>query len=934
MNGQKRVLANGRRFGMMRAMSKIPWVVAAAVAFSACNSETPKFAFKHGERRGRLESNGLRFVIMPDETTELVEVDIRYEVGSKEDPPGKAGIAHLVEHLMFQLKPDGPETPPLMQAVNDISTFFNAYTNWDTTHYMTTARAENLDALLKIEAMRLYYGCQTISNDEFLREREVVRNEIRQRGGTPEGQIPQLVMSSVYPKGHAYERMIGGDDMNLTTITLDDACKFIKDYYVPERATLIVAGGVDVDNTVASISKWFGKLERRKGATQTPVAPVTVQRDRKDFDLDVERPSVHVAWALPPANTPEGEAAQFGIWQAFFRTASKAQEYDFAYEVGPQILGGQLAPVFVISIELKGLGKLDEALDFVWKGAKSAYRGFDEGTYEQIEESKNQRKASFIEQLEQLSSRTNAIGEMVQFSKDFDFDSNGLYLFHELDKISKFDGARVGSAVKKALAPEKAKVVVIKPNKDGIKGDRRNTSVKFATKSHDQIIVPNVDPREAKRPIRVSAELKGLSNAQTVTLGNGMKLVMLPVKSMPLVRAHLVFDNAGEALAIDNPALPSLAADYLSLPIDAEAFARTGVGAGCRSAQDYTVCMSSGVNIYLDVVVKGLERLVKAGEYSQKSIEGWQKRAAESLQTKAAQQRNEFTRQVMSALYGPDHPYTKTAVLTKDAIGKVGRDSLSDFRHKHYSAGNATMIIVGDFEPKKAEELVRDAFGGWDKGHVDQPVDKTSFKRTGPAYVGVVGRDDPQLTGAIGYPAPAGVDGQQGARMVLAEMLNSRMGDIRFKLGSTYGVYAYRTGDKGPTAYRMGGTVDAERAGESLKAMREGIDILRQGGEQFDIDFVRARRKIISELLGESTVTGELAQRLQFITVHGLKPTYYNTLMQQVAAASPAQVRALIQHELDANNEVIVVLGGKAHLDRAFADAGIKDVKIVEPDYK
>jgi len=242
-------------------MSKTLWAVAAAVLVSACTPDAPKFAFKHGERRGKLESNGLRFVLMPDASTQLVEVDIRYEVGSKEDPPGKAGLAHLVEHMMFQLKPDGPTTPPLMQAVGDISTFFNAYTNWDSTHYMTTARADNLDALLKIEAMRLFYGCQTISNDEFLREREVVRNEIRQRGGTAEGQIPQLVMSSVYPKGHAYERMIGGDDANLTTITLDDACTFIKSYYTPERATLIVAGGIEVDPTIEAITKWFGKLE-------------------------------------------------------------------------------------------------------------------------------------------------------------------------------------------------------------------------------------------------------------------------------------------------------------------------------------------------------------------------------------------------------------------------------------------------------------------------------------------------------------------------------------------------------------------------------------------------------------------------------------------------------------------------------------------------
>ena len=157
-------------------------VVAAWVLSSACNPSTPKLTLKHGEQRGRLEKNGLRFVIMPDQTTQLVEVDVRYEVGAREDPPGKAGLAHLAEHLMYQQRPDGPQTKPLMhflqQTALNMNAYTNAYTNWDTTHYMTSAHAGQLDALVEVEAMRLHYGCQTITEEEFLREREVVRNEI------------------------------------------------------------------------------------------------------------------------------------------------------------------------------------------------------------------------------------------------------------------------------------------------------------------------------------------------------------------------------------------------------------------------------------------------------------------------------------------------------------------------------------------------------------------------------------------------------------------------------------------------------------------------------------------------------------------------------------------------------------------------------------
>ncbi|HEV7558683.1 MAG TPA: pitrilysin family protein, partial [Kofleriaceae bacterium] len=236
----------------------------------SCTSNTPRFAISDPEKRGVLEANGLRFVIMPDATTKLAEVDIRYDVGAREDPQGKAGLAHLVEHLMFQPRPDGPNTAPIFQSIIDLSTDFNAYTNWDTTHYRMTSGADNLDAMLKIEAMRMFYaadvpstfGCSTVPESEFEREREVVRNEIR-GGSSAEDYVLQLVEASIYPKGHAYERLLGGNDQQIASAALTDACEFMKKYYAPERATLVIAGAVDVDKTIEMITKWYGKIPKR-----------------------------------------------------------------------------------------------------------------------------------------------------------------------------------------------------------------------------------------------------------------------------------------------------------------------------------------------------------------------------------------------------------------------------------------------------------------------------------------------------------------------------------------------------------------------------------------------------------------------------------------------------------------------------------------------
>lgn len=921
-------LAKIARMSMIRVVA----TALAAVFVVSCSPSNPKFAFNQPEQRGRLEKNGLRFVILPDPTTQLVEVDVRYEVGSREDPPGKAGLAHLVEHLMFQQKPDGPNTKPLFHFLLQASVFVNAYTNWDTTHYMTNARAEQLDSLIKIEAMRMHYLCETITEEEFLRERDVVRNEIRGSNRTPEGLILPLTLSAIYPKGHAYEQPIGGNDEQLSTITLQDACDFMKKYYVPERATVIVAGGVTIDDTVASIQKWFAAVEKRPPAPRKPVEPVVVTRDKKTYELDIERPMVTVSWALPDATTPKGEAAQFGIWSAFFDSANKADKYECATDSQPLLLGGKRAPVFTIAMELKSLDRLDECLEFVWKAAKKAHRGWDMGSWEQLEEAKNRNKASFIASLEPLMSRTNQLGDLVQFTRDFDFDSTDRYVYHELDKLGKFDAEAVGSAVKGLLDPDRARIVVFKPSDSGLKGDRRS-KIKFQTQTHDSNQeTPEVDPSEAKRPIKVATELKSLSGAQRFTLGNGMRVVLLPINAWPVISGQLIFD-VGASSTPGNPYLAQSAASMLNPPLLGEAQARTGVQMGCSAGPDHTVCSVRGMNIYLDVVVKGLERLLKAGDYSQEEVENWQKRMRLMLKQKRPQVEIEYQRQQLVAIFGPDHPYTRTEIDSIDAVGKIGRDSLNDFRRKHYSAANATLVLVGNFDPKAAESLIRDNFGSWDKGHKDKPISPEPFKRTGPAYIGVISEEDPQVDVSILYPSPAGIDGQEAARQVLTAMLNAKQWDIRAELGSTYGTYARRSPRVGPTAYDMGGAVDAPRTGEALKAMRDGIDELR-AGKDFDITFVRARRKILQQLLGESTMTAELAGRLGTIARYNLDPNYYNNLLQQVAAVSPAQIRALLARELDPANEVIVLKGDRASVTKAFVDAGIKDVKLVEPDYK
>jgi predicted Zn-dependent peptidase len=182
----------------------------------------------------------------------------------------------------------------------------------------------------------------------------------------------------------------------------------------------------------------------------------------------------------------------------------------------------------------------------------------------------------------------------------------------------------------------------------------------------------------------------------------------------------------------------------------------------------------------------------------------------------------------------------------------------------------------------------------------------------------------------LAYPAPAGMDGQQAARMVLGQMLSDRMGEIRKELGSTYGIRFRPDVHLGPGAYQVSGGVDAPRAGESLKAIREKVEVLRRG-DDFEKTFALARRAVLKRLLVTSSETAALAARLQNIALFNLAPEHYDNLVRYVAAVSPAQVKALIATELDPKLEAVICMADRATLQKAFKDAGLDNVRYVEP---
>ena len=908
-------------------------LLAGALAVCACATvEGPKYEIKLPEQHATVP-NGLRVIVLPDTTTDMVEVDVRYDVGSIEDPQGNAGLAHFVEHLMFQLRPfEG--APPLFQTVQEKAAFMNAYTNWDSTHYMTTIKKDQLETILAIESKRLSPGwCEKLDQGQFEREREVVRNEMRQRLGSPDGQLEYKLLEAVFPEGHPYRREIGGDDKEISAIQKETACKFIADFYTPDRATLIVAGNVTEKEVGDLVAKWFAPIEKRVAKPRTAIPNTDWKKKKVELEFAVEEPKLFVAFPLPPQFGPEGTYAQFGVNSVMGRLGGFNSEYEFATELDGQLIGGPLAPVVAIQMTLENVGKVDEALSFVEKAVHSVGRGVEEGR--DMDDTRKQMQGDLVMQFDDLRSRTQQYGEFAQFDRD------GGYFGGELNKIKAVDASKMRQAMERYANLDRATILVVKPKASG-EGKYKRAKVKFDQGKTNEEQAWSGDPAEAKKPLPAPQVASVLSKAKRYQLKNGAKVVLLPSPAlMPIMGVEVIFDVGSAHEPPDRAGLASIAARSLQPDIGVDMVGideydkivrlqQAGVAFGGQAGSDHSTIFARGINVYTTEIFEGMDAALRGGgDVGQEGLEKRQKAFKRSMKTQAAKDEVTMGRVFRETIYGKDHPYTLTGTPTVKTIGNINRDAVVGFRRDHYTAKNATIIVTGNFDQAKVEMLIENTFGRWPAGKKDAPVAAPAMARAAAAHIGIEGEDNPSVIARIGFPAPLGVDGQLAARMVLAEMLNLRMGAVREELGASYGTYAGYGFRVGPGVYQMGGALDGERAGEALKAMRDGIDRLRKG-EKFDDDFVKARRKILRELVENATEASAAESQLAEIAQFELPPDHFEKLIKRVAALSPAQVHALIDAELKPELEVIVLLGGSGKIKKAYEGAGIKDATFVK----
>lgn len=300
--------------------------------------------------------NGLRVVLAPDASAPVFGIAVTYDVGSRNERPGRTGFAHLFEHMMFQGSENVGKGEHFIQVLNN-GGGMNGTTNEDRTNYFETLPKNQMDLALFLEADRM--RSLNVNQANLDNQRNAVQEE-RRLGidNQPYGKS-YLEIDNLSFDNFAYKHSVIGSMRDLDEAELEDVREFFRVYYAPSNAVLTLAGDIDPDDALARVKKFFGNIP----AQPKPEAPFLGEEERVGerrttvYDALARLPKLMISWQIPPGNTPENDAIQMlaqaldgGKSARFYQTLVKdkelATEEDLQADlrIGPSLLYAMATP--------------------------------------------------------------------------------------------------------------------------------------------------------------------------------------------------------------------------------------------------------------------------------------------------------------------------------------------------------------------------------------------------------------------------------------------------------------------------------------------------------------------------------------------------------------------------------------------------------------
>ena len=903
-----------KRLSFWGALALLLGIVAPALAAKLPEVDIPYTKFKL--------ANGLTVVVHEDHKAPIVAVSVWYHVGSKDEPPGKSGFAHLFEHLMFNGSEhhDDEYFKPLEKVgVTDI----NGTTWLDRTNYFETVPKPALELALFLESDRMGHLLGAVTQEKLDNQRGVVQNEKRQGENQPYGRVFEALQSALYPEGHPYHHTTIGSMEDLNAASLEDVHNWFKQYYGPNNAVLVLAGNITVDEAKALAEKYFGDIPPGPPITQ---AKADVPHHASDIRLvmqdRVPQARIYRVWAVAPrtdrdATVLDVAAMVLGQGKTSRLYRDLVHDKQWATNVTASVLPFELSSMFMVMVEVKpGIDvaevehRLDELLaDFLAKPIAK----------DELERAQVRNVASQIRALEKVGGFS---GKAVTLAQGELYAGDPGFFKKELAWVADATPEQVHETANRWLTRGSVRLVVEPFPKLAATGagiDRTKGLPKVGD-------TPDLD-----FPAIVEDRLS-----------NGMRVVLAERHAVPVVQVAIQFDAGYAADSLGKLGLANLTLDMLDegtrsrsgAEIAAEA-ERLGAVISTDSDLDTSEARLNAITTNLKESLELFADVVRNPAFREEDLARQKARTIARIRQEQSQPVAIALRKLPPILYGKDHAYgiPFTGSGTIESVSGITRADLEAFQRQWLRPDNATIFVVGDVTMAAIKPLLEKTFGDWKAP--DEPLPKKNIATVeGPAGNRIIVIDrpgSPQSLILAGHLAPPTGDPDnialEAANEILGGAFTARINmDLREDKGWSYGAYTFMPDARGQRPFLVYAPVQTDRTADSIRQIVQDLnDFLGPKpptAEELDRVVKNNTRSLPGRYETAGAVLGAILENARF----GRPLDYQERLKELYTALDLSKVTQAGRRLVHPDRLVWIVVGDKAKIMDGLKSLGFSEI--------
>lgn len=880
--------------------------------------------------------NGLQVIFHIDRSDPVVAVALTSHVGSAREIEGRTGFAHLFEHLLF-LESENLGKGGLDKLSARIGgSGANGSTSRDRTNYFQTVPKDALEKMIWAEADKLGFFINTVTEQVLAKEKQVVKNEKRQRvDNAPYGHNFYVIHKNLYPEGHPYSWEVIGSLEDLQNATLEDVKDFYNRWYVPNNVTLTIAGDIDVDQAKKWVDKYFSEIKRGEDIPKMEKKPVTLSETKKLYYEDnfARVPQLTLTWPGVYQYHPDSYALE--VLATYLAKGKKAPLYQtlvenmkLTDEVDSYQYNSEIAGQFMMQVTAFPDTNLQEVLNGIEEGLKKfEAEGISDADLDKI---KAGQETAFYQGLSSVLGKGFQLAQYEIFAGDPGFvnqDVKNILAVTPDDVMRVYNQYIKGkNYVATSFVPKNQKALALIDSK--LADVVEEPIVEGAEESFDSSVVaeyektPSSFDRSVEPPYGESPDVK-VPEVWKDELSSGIKLFGIENNEVPLVQYRIQLDGGMLLENSEKIGVSNLLASLMTQGTDTKTPEELENAIESLGATINTVATKEAIMIYGNTLAKNydktmslIEEILLQPRWDEKEFELQKQSVLSQIERQKANPNSIAGIEFDKLIYGENNILSHDNFGTKESVEAITLDDLKTYYNTYFSPNITKFHVVGAVSQAEVSRSLTSLNDKWASKEVSFPeIAEIKHPETSKIYF----YDFPGAKQSVlnfGYPAIAATH----ADFYPASLMNYRLGgggfasqltqELREGKGYTYGVRSGFTGSSIEGTFMISSGVRSNVTYESTALIKEILENYGKNFNENDLEITKGYM-LKSGARAFETLNSKLSM-LSNISNYNYPVDYAKQREATVKALTVEEVKALAEKYIRPDRMIYVIVGDAA----------------------